>query len=262
MVWTRQVEFMLRDMASEIGLRVALLEGPPGCGKTSLTAEMARRLGGAYIYALLHSWTDADELFVGVDVAAAVAGDAAHVRQPGILAQAAEASQSGLVVVCLDEIDKAPDRVDGLLLDFLQYGRVPVAPGRQIQATLDNLVVCLTTNGQRELSEALLRRCRRVAMPPLTREAIVDALAEQGLPRSVIVAVYKAAMMAAQIEGHSPTIQEIGKCVRSALRCETLAEFVWACQQWLARGSKGRAALTPKVLATAWGETLSHIRGE
>ena len=135
------VEGALRALGA--GRVAALLcEGPAGCGKTCLAEALAELLGGGYIYHLLHSWSDDQELLVGVDVAAAVAGDAEHVRQPGVLARAAELSQTATreapAVLCLDEIDKVQEGTANLLLDFLQTGRVPVRPGEHLATDLSS----------------------------------------------------------------------------------------------------------------------------
>jgi len=79
--------------------KVLLLTGAPGTGKTAFAEAVASELGAFYIYTLLHSWSDDQELFQGVDVAAAVAGDADAVRQPGVLAVAAEKSRQGMTVL-------------------------------------------------------------------------------------------------------------------------------------------------------------------
>lgn len=86
------------------GIRAALLEGPPGCGKTALAGHLAAETGAEEIYDLLHSWSDDQTLFAGVDVAAAVAGDAAGVHRPGVLALAADSTPS--ISEVLDEIGR------------------------------------------------------------------------------------------------------------------------------------------------------------
>lgn len=153
------------------GMRGAVIFGPPGCGKTALAESVARMLDGVFLYRLLHRWSDSDELFYGVDASAAVAGRSEDVSCPGVLLTAArlsrKATRSKPVVVLLDEIDKASDHTEALLLDWLQTGRVPVSPWAQEETVMDNVLCFITSNNMRPLSDPLLRRVRRIQMEPL-----------------------------------------------------------------------------------------------
>ena len=243
------------------GVRALLLEGPPGCGKTALAEAYATATGARYVYALLHSWSDDQELFRGVDVCAAVAGDAARVSQPGVLAVAAEASQKGPVVLCLDELDKAPERVEALLLDVLQSGRVPVRPGEHVSMRLDNVVVFLTTNAMRPITDALLRRVRRVRMQPLPVETIDRIVRERtGAPKGVVTLASRLARETARAEGNaSLSLQEIAAFVRDAFTIAESADDVrillaqWACRESDAPARKAD-------VAPLWGEIVRARR--
>jgi len=149
------------------GARCLLLEGAPGVGKTFLGEVLAKGQEWPLVFYQCHSWSSDQELFRSIDVAAAVAGDAAGVITDGALTAAAKHSLHGKVVLIVDELDKAPERVDALLLDFLQSGRVPLPRGLFFQGNQDHLVVLVTSNKVRELHPALVRRCRRLVMKQL-----------------------------------------------------------------------------------------------
>jgi MoxR-like ATPase len=239
------------------GMKAILLEGPPGCGKTHLAEAYARATHAAYVYTLLHSWSDDQELHVGVNVAAAVAGDAANVRQPGVLAEAARLSLTGPVVLCLDEIDKTQERAENLLLDFLQTGRVPVAPGVQVQAKIENVVVFITSNAQRELGEATLRRVRRVRMRSLPVETLNElAAAKSGAPAHIVSMISKAAREIAEKEETTLSLQELTfLCSDIVAVAENLDDVRNLFSQWAAKREAGaQYAQTSKLVSAVWAE--------
>lgn len=235
--------------------KVLLLTGAPGTGKTAFAEAVASELGAFYIYTLLHSWSDDQELFQGVDVAAAVAGDADAVRQPGVLAVAAEKSRQGMTVLCLDEVDKVQERTEYLLLDFLQTGRVPVRPGVHIQADLRNLLVIMTSNGTRPISAALLRRCRRVEMQPLPAETVEAIMAERSkTPAGACAMLRKLAYSIGERADRTASLQELCLLAEEAMLAESIQELGLIVEGW--------TDIRPdhKTLAPIWGEIVAQRR--
>lgn len=239
------------------GAAAVLLEGPPGAGKTSFGEHLSKVLPAELVFGQLHAWSDADELFVGVDVCAAVAGDATAVRQEGLLARAARLSQSGRVVLVLDEVDKTSERCEALLLDFLQSGRVPLRPGCHIQAQLERLVVVLTSNGQRELSDALLRRVRRVDVAPLDVETFISLAAEMsGAPSGIV------RLVAREAHARGVSVQEAARAAHEAhVVAQSCADVREVLAAWLGRDAERRTEIRRAPLAAAvWAEVVAVRR--
>lgn len=248
------------------GARAILVTGAPGCGKTALAEATAEAVGGRLVFAQLHAWSGDEDLFRGVDVGAAVAGDSEHVHQDGVLAVAArlshEAGEDGLIIVCLDEIDKAPERVEALLLDWLQTGRVPVRPGEHLSTRLDRVLVFLTSNGARPLSDAFLRRVSRVQMRPLPTDLVVRLIAERAqAPVGVCRLVWRAMTEVSAADETTLSLQEGVRCVADAMAvAASIHDLRLVVQAWAARQDEGRAEARRVDLAPAWGEIVAHRR--
>lgn len=232
--------------------RAMLLSGAPGVGKSAFAEALAEATGARLVVLQAHAWTDADELFVGVDVAAAVAGDAAAVRQDGAITRAVRLASEGPVVLLLDEMDKAPERAEHLLLDWLQSGRVPVRPGVQLPTPWANIVVIVTTNEVRPLGDALLRRLRRVHVPALPVEQQEGILTRAtGLPAGLCRVAWRALR---EIGGAEISIQEGKRALLEIADAASVDEVREALSAWGARDAEGRdRARTCSRTASIWG---------
>tara|TARA_R110000751_G_scaffold35325_4_gene86854 strand:+ start:220 stop:1098 length:879 start_codon:yes stop_codon:yes gene_type:complete len=231
------------------GSKAMVIMGPPGTGKSAFAAAAAVALSAQLVVYQCHSWSDADELFVGVDVCAAVAGDASKVRQDGVLAKVAKLSQLGKVVLLLDELDKTMERTEALLLDWLQSGRVPIQPGVHLQTNLENVLVVATSNEQRDLTEAGTRRFCRLVMNPLDVKTQIALIANRsGMDLGVCKILWKVARRIASYEGNeSLSIQEGIRLISAAfLLAENADDVRILLSQWAARTAKGRTLIAER----------------
>jgi MoxR-like ATPase len=184
--------------------RPLLVAGPPGSGKSSLARSVAQTLKWRYYERVVTSRTEARDLLYTFDSirrlndaqAGQVAPPGAYV-EPGALwwaispATARERGSAGALageyhlddpsprqgspraVVLIDEIDKADVDVPNALLVPLGSFRFRVEPTRlEVQGAPETApLIVLTTNGERELPPAFLRRCivLELAAPSLDR---------------------------------------------------------------------------------------------
>jgi len=243
------------------GPKVLILEGPPGTGKTAFSEFLAQRWNAQYLYFLCHHWVTEEELFEKVHVGRVAAGvdDPSQAYDPGILTQAARLSHDGLVVLCLDEVDKAPPRTEALLLDFLQTGRVAaLSGGPSVVATLDNLVVVITTNGVRPLGEPLLRRGFRIAMSFLPPHVEADIIRKQtGAPMGAVRCVVRFANLIRERGVTKPSLQEGRNLVQDLAVAESAQDVEILIKGWLCKEPEDWQALVgacPNPGATLWGE--------
>ena len=155
------------------GVAAILLEGDPGCGKTYLSEVFSKFLGNdtEYIYTQCVEETNSDRLIATYNVPAIVKGDADKSIAEGILTRAInQANSNKKVVLAIDELDKAREVLDSYFLDFLQNGRIETSNNEILSLTEEgrkNLYVILAKNNERNLLDALLRRCSVIKLPPM-----------------------------------------------------------------------------------------------
>lgn len=151
----------------------AFLFGSAGTGKTALAEAVGKAMNKEIFFFQCFPGTREDDLLVKLlPDDSTVSGVKAH---DGVLLQAAKASQEKAVCLILDEWDKTRPSADSFLLDFLQNGRINYN-GRSSQARLSNMVIFITMNDERELSEPLLRRLPVIHFHHLPTSIVRQAL--------------------------------------------------------------------------------------
>jgi len=179
--------------------RPLLLLGAPGSGKSSLAAYVARNLGWACHEHVVTSRTDAQDLLWQQDhverFAQASSGTSPQLEtfvEPGViwnaLSPSADVETTPGAVVLIDEIDKAhPDVPNALLVPLGSYSFYCTPEAKTIQrSTIDNVprpvLVIVTTNGERDLPAAFMRRCIVHNIQAHDLEALLD-IAERHFKR-------------------------------------------------------------------------------
>jgi len=181
------------DLATTVWLagelqRPLLLEGDAGVGKTALATALAQAQGAVLVRL---------QCFEGLDMAQAAYewnygrqlmairlhdGQSGAVKESDIFSREfllerpllKAISQDGPCVLLIDEIDRADEAFEAFLLEVLADYQITVPeigtiPARNIPR------VILTSNGTRELSDALRRRClyHHLDYPTLAREIAI-----------------------------------------------------------------------------------------
>jgi MoxR-like ATPase len=177
----KDLNLTIRDAGRIKGLSAILMSGEPGVGKTH-AAELLQLLWSDLgngepvkkIFFQLYENVEKEKLLYDYNLPKMVEGMASNgtiqvkasdIVSEGVLYQAALNSHKGRTLLILDELDKASQEIDVLLLDFLQNGRLSDPMFGEIIADQKNLIVAITSNEQRELNDALYRRLRYVRLP-------------------------------------------------------------------------------------------------
>ena len=180
-VLVKILSLMYKQAENGTMIPCALLRGLPGAGKTSTAEAFALAVDARKFFYQCNPGTGFDQLIGQPNLGAVLRQDASCCIADGILIQAAKAAVSGQdVVLILDEIDKSSPEVDSYLLDFLQSRRIHDSNMEEIVIPSDvKFWVFLTSNDERDLSDALMRRVRRVTVDRPSRSTVAKVLGIQ-----------------------------------------------------------------------------------
>jgi MoxR-like ATPase len=195
------------DLATTVWLasalqRPLLIEGDAGVGKTALATALAQSQNaplirlqcfeGLDLAQAAYDWNYGRQL-MAIRMSEAAQNGVSHegvgrVRESDVFSRdyllerplLRAISQSGPCVLLIDEIDRADEAFEAFLLEVLAEYQITVPEIGTIRATHIPQVI-LTSNGTRELSDALRRRClyHYLDYPTLSREI---AIVKSALP--------------------------------------------------------------------------------
>ncbi|MHA6317497.1 AAA family ATPase [Altererythrobacter sp. CAU 1778] len=146
--------------------RPLLVKGEPGTGKTVLAAEVAKAMGAPLIEWNVKSTTKAQQGLYEYDAVARLRDgqlgdervhDISNYIKKGKLWEAFTAPE--LPVLLIDEIDKADIEFPNDLLQELDRMSFDVYETHETITAAERPIVIITSNNEKELPDAFLRRC-------------------------------------------------------------------------------------------------------
>lgn len=186
---SKKVElFKMAGERNSNNIPAMILTGEPGAGKTFLAESFTKIVNAELLFLQCFPGMGAENLIAEPNLSAIIKNDGDNAISDGLLVKALKTSYEKPVVVVIDEIDKATFEVDSFLLDFLNSGRVTNGNDLWVKGSYP-IWVFITSNKQRELSEALNNRGRQLY---IKRPSLDDFLNILKLPKNHHLAmVYK-----------------------------------------------------------------------